>query len=634
MNTRIRPLVLVTLAAFCLVLCPRGILAQNRPADLVRNLPSLATTSLDRFHLDVYGHGMEGPRSGPTQVLLDGLPVAHSFLGTTAWNALPFATAAADSIWWDSEWFDLPGRARSDGTIRIRTKRTPGRHLYASFSALNETGDPGPERFRQTTDRNVDRSGPAMELLASSTGPTLHLEAGYRFDEHHMTDPAVADRVWSSYNGRDRPRVRIHSPWIRVDAAPAAWKFAGLAHGRLQRDFRFIPEFGREWPTTEEEYAGIMQAERRLDDRWDTGLHAWGRDMSVSSRPLRIEAPDHIRVREAGGHVWVRRCDERRCWRMAVGLRGTETTAGAVDPRTFIPSARLDVTSSDVDAAVMLFTESSSPQSAAPLSASGSLTLHMVTTRTLALSIRTHAERSSGQGDLSFLSLWREGVDFGGFLPDEPYVGITSDPGFSTRLQRIEVGTDVTIGHIPGLAGRIVHRARLSAAFRDTKGLTATLRRDQARERRRFFHRESRIATGIEGRAVSASAHVTGAQGLSLWYRYHRMISRGNVPWWQATGGLAPHTLGMAASSRLVHRIRFSVFVSAASPHIHPDRSDAPLAHRPWLVRSEISLDKRFLGDAAVAALSLLNVPNAPLTLHPDAGDEQLAARIQVTLRL
>ncbi len=627
---RLTIIALVTLAACC----PQGSSAQNRPTDLIRNLPTLASSSLDRFHLDVYGRGLGGPLSGPTQVLVDGLPVAHTFLGALPWNALPFATAATDSISWDSAWFVAPGHARSDGTINIRTRREPGRHLRFSVSALNETGDPGPARFQQKEDRNVDRSGPTMEFLASSTGPLTHMEAGYRFDEHHMTDPALSNRVWSSYNGTDRPRVRIHAPWIRVDAMPGAWTLSTLAYSRLQRDFRFIPEFGREWPTSEEEFSGIIQAVRPLTRRWDAGLRAWARDLSVSSRPLRIEAPDNIRVQQGGGQIWLHRCDDLRCWRLAAGIRGTETSTGPQRIREFVPSAQLEVTSKNIDAAIMLSTQGDRPRVSAPLSASGSLALRMVKTRSAAISVRMHAERTDVDTGLSLLSLWREGADFGGFLPDEPHVGITSDPGFSVRSQRLEVAADMVLGRLPGVAGRVVDEALFSIAFRDTKGLTATRRVNQDLVRRRFFHRESHVSTGLEGRAISGSAHVTGAQHVSLWYRYHRMVSRGNVLWWQITSGLAPHTLGLSSAVNPVERLRVSLFVTAESPRTFADRADSPLSHRPWLVRSELSVTKLLLGDTAAATLSLLNAPDAPLTLNPDAGNEQLAARIHFIVTL
>lgn len=613
---------------------PRGTSAQNRPIDLLRNLPALASTSLDRFHLDVYGRGMEGPLSGPTQVVIDGLPVSHTFLGATSWNALPFAVAATDSVSWDPSWRAEPGQAQSDGSIQIRSARPLGRHLYFSISALNETGDPGPARFQQATDRNVDRSGPAIELLATSTGERVHVEAGYRFDEHHMTDPAISNRVWSSYNGTDRPRSRIHAPWVRVDAALGDWTLASLARGRLQRDFRWIPEFGREWPTEEADFSGIVEAKRRLSTFWDTGLQAWGRDLSVSSRPLQMDAPQDIRLQQAGGHIWLRRCDTLRCWRLTAGLRGQETASGPLRVRQFEPSARLGVTSSHVDAAAMLFTRSSTLRMSAPLSATALVTLRMVDTRRAALAILLQAQRTDPETGTSLRSIWREGADFGGFLPDEPDVGITSDPGFSTREQRLEVAVDLTLRQLPGAPGNLIREVRLQGAFRNTKGLTAARRVDQDLERRRFFYRESHISTGLEGRALSASAHVLGTRNVTLWYRYHRMISRGSVRWWQATSGLSPHTIGLTSRLEPVRRIQFSAFLAATSPRSFPDRFDSPLTHRPWLVRTELSATKQLFGDAAAATLTVLNVVDAPLTLHPDAGNEQLAARIHVMITL
>ncbi len=624
--------------------------AQNRPSDLIRNLPGLASTSLDRFHLDVHGRGLEGPLSGPTQVIVDGLPVAHTFLGDVPWNALPFATAAVDSLFHDPAWFLAAGHAASDGTIRIRSRREAGRHLRFSLSALNETGDPGPARFQKADDRNVDRSGPAMELVASSTREALHMEAGYRFDEHHMTDPALSNRVWSSYNGTDRPRVRIHAPWIRMDAAPGAWTVSTLAHARLQRDFRFIPEFGREWPTEEEDFSGILEVSRiitrappghssarranRPAAQWTVGARGWGRDLAVASRPLRIDAPTDIRVQQGGGNAWLRRCDDRRCWRLEAGLRATETTSGGVRILDTSPAARLEVTSSDVDAAVHLSMRHPSLQLRAPLSAAGQLTLRFIQAPSAAASLRLYAERADVDTGLSLLSLTRAGAPFGDFLPDEPYVGITSDPGFSTRRQRVEITADVTLRRLSGAAGRLVRDMQFSATFRDTKGLTATRRVDQQRERPRFFNRESHVSTGLVGRGVAASALITGTRYATLWYRYSRMISRGNVLWWQITSGLAPHTLGLSARVDPIPRVRLSLFVAAESPRTFADRADSPLAERPWLVRSELSATKRLLGDAAAATLSLLNAPDTPLTLHPDAGNEQLAARIHVVLTL
>lgn len=618
----------------------------NRPGDVLRNLPGVYTSSLDRYHVQLHGRGLGGVVSGTPLVYLDGLPLESGVLGHLDWNALPASTGRWRGVAWDPAWSMQGDRSLSDGSVRIETVRPDGWRVQASISVLNETGDPGPDRFRPLAsvepgrgpDTNVDRSGPASEVLVSHGGPRLYSEAGYRFDEHHMTDPWIVDRVWTTYNGNDRPRVQVHAPWIRFLSTSQTWTVQAVAHARFQRDFRFLDALSREWATEETAFSGVLQVARSVQSAGQIGLRVSGHETRLDSRPLRVVPPAAMTFREARTSLWFSACRQDRCFQAEAGGYAIQVLQPgiALTPQTITAVGQLSYSAPAVSVTGRFWMEvvgrRPSLAATAPHSGAGSVVWHAVRTGRATLELRATAFSKRPDPGTSFLDLYRLGVTMAGYLPFGFEGPSFDEPGYSTREQMAELVADADFRMASGW------KIGLDAGVRHTEGATLSLLSNPDLEKRSPYYRDTRVHVGASGQMLTAGANISrdlpndGTFG--AWARAHRRISDGSVVWWLGMEGLAPYMLGVEGARALWPRVRLYGSARALSPRRAYQLSNMSSYRRPWTVRTELSVVKALAGPYGEAVVSLLNVPDIPLLEQPRGVHEQLALRILVRLSI
>lgn len=626
--------------------------ASTRLSDELRNLPGMHSTTLDRFHTHLAGQGLggafglSGAISGPAVVVLDGMPIGEPFLGAMQWNALPVATVALDTLYARGGWMYYGDRVPSDGSIIARTRYPEGWSTWTSVMPVNETGDPGPDMFRNSAARNVDRSGPAVESVVAFRQSESFVEAGYRFDEHHMTDPLYSDRVWRSYNELDQPRARIHAPWMRARVAAANMNVHALATWTRIRDFRYVAAFGREWPTREEALSLTIQAETAGKGPWSSGLRVAAHDRTIHSRTLRIAAPGAIAVRTGRVATWVGRCVAGTasdwCLRLDGGAFVQEIQQASVfAPRTVTASVGLSLDNPRAGVSVWFWSEvhgrRPSPAPSSPHSGAATAFVRPIWTRHHQLELRFESQSRRPPVGTSFLELYRMGISFADFIPEADDTGVLADPGYFTR-ERI---SDVIISWnwAPDPDG--VWRLQTEAGIRQSSGLTLPILARTRLQRPSPVFRETHVHTGVAGRMATASVRVDRSTDTDnravLAYRFTRRIADGNLPFWMAMEGLPPHKLDVDVTRRIVQRLHMRLFASVRSPHdlLQHRTLQSPTAWmRPWTVRTEASITKHVFQDRGSLTLGVMNIPDAPLLEHPEGGNEQLAARVLVDIRL
>ncbi|MEQ9104281.1 MAG: hypothetical protein RIE53_06245 [Rhodothermales bacterium] len=619
--------------------------ASTRLSDELRNLPGMHSTTLDRFHTHLAGQGLggalglSGAMSGPTVVMLDGMPIGESFLGAVQWNALPVATVALDTLYARSGWVFFGDRMPSDGAIVVRTRHAEGWSARTSVMPVNETGDPGPDLFRSADARNVDRSGPAVESVVAYRKSDTFMEAGYRFDEHHMTDPAYADRVWNSYAEQDRPRVRIHAPWIRAHVDRSNLRIQSLATLTRIRDFRYVAALGREWPTREEEQSLTIQVERAAHGPWQSGMRISAHDRTVGSRSLRIAPPEPISVRTGRFAAWLSR--EWPGWsaRLDAGAFAQDIRQAALSvPRTLTASTGLGIESPDGGISVRFWTEAverrSSPAPSSPHSGAATAFVRPVRTTRHTLELRIGMQSRRPSVGTTFLEMHRAGVSFADFIPVADDTGILSDPGYSTRERIVDASVEWT-----WLAPD--WRIRTTASVRESAGLTVPALARTHVERPSPVFRETHIRTGIDGRMATAAVQVDHRPAKDIWttlsYRYTRRIADGSLPFWLAMEGLPMHIVDLHLNRRIRPRVAFRLFASLRAPHAwyqHRTFQSGDQWQRPWTLRTEATVTKQVVGDHGSVSFGILNLPDVDLRMHPEGANEQLAVRLRLDIRL
>ncbi len=637
--------VFLLLPGLGLVMPSAGQHASTRLSDELRNLPGMHSTTLDRFHTHLAGQGlggalgMSGAMSGPSVVMLDGMPIGEPFLGALQWNALPVATVTLDTLYARPGWVYSGDRMPSDGAIVVRTLHAEGWSARTSVMPVNETGDPGPDLFRNADARNVDRSGPAVESVVAYRNADTFVEAGYRFDEHHMTDPAYSDRIWRSYAEQDRPRVRIHAPWIRAHVVRSNIQVQSLATWTRVRDFRYVAAFGREWPTLEEEQSLTIQVERAVNVPWKSGMRVSAHDRTVGSRALRIAPPEPISVRTGRIAAWISRDWPGWSARLDAGGFAQDIRQAALSvPRTLTASTGVGIESPGGGVSVRFWTEAverrPSPAPSSPHSGAATAFIRPVRTLHHALELRIDVQSRRPPVGTAFLELHRAGVSFADFIPVADDTGILSDPGYSTRERIVDASVVWT-----WLARD--WRIRTTAAVRESVGLTVpTLVRAEV-ERPSPVFRETHVRTGIAGRMATAAVQLDHRPSTdnrtTLSYRHTRRIADGSLPFWLAMEGLPMHIMDLHLTRRIRPRLGVRLFASLQSPYAwfqHRTFQSGDRWRRPWTLRTEATVTKQVVGDRGAVSFGILNLPDVDLRMHPEGANEQLAVRLRLDIRL
>lgn len=222
--------------------------------DLARLVPFIDVVSVDGYDaepLTAWGT----PR--PLRVLVDGIPTASTTaLEPLGLEPLPVAVGEIRRVVvcpgpglaggaWGGPWMDI--------------ETAPPVRVYAAGLYVNETGDPGPDLYRDPTLRNVDRWGPDAEAALGARVGGTQLWASGRVHRILPTDSSIAPRILDVSVPGPNP-VRLGT----VAAVSARRPGAALRLGiHRAADLPFLPTVGREVPADRQTVQASLKAEHR-----------------------------------------------------------------------------------------------------------------------------------------------------------------------------------------------------------------------------------------------------------------------------------------------------------------------------------------------------------------------------------
>ncbi len=223
-----------------------------RLSDILALVDDWYTYSIEGYTWSASANGLAPPQRGSWLLLVDGNPVDLTIFGTQNINTLPLHASQIDYVEVISEPSIQYGIYAAAGVLHLHTRRTQrGVALRSNVSAGNETGDPGPFRYTELATENVDRIGPLFLAEASAGAKPVWMAAGFKADEFHGTDAQQYRRVLNLYEGIYAPRLILAATGISTgiqNALGEHFAYAGYTHFQ---DLFFFAPFGREVPVIE-----------------------------------------------------------------------------------------------------------------------------------------------------------------------------------------------------------------------------------------------------------------------------------------------------------------------------------------------------------------------------------------------
>ena len=173
---------------------------------------------------------------GALTLVLDGVPwQGTSTVEPGMLDALPVAVSEIDRIVYCPGTSFVAGRLVGP-TLRVRTRPPERAAVLADYG--NETGDPGPARYRDPELPNVDHWGPDGELVARSG----HVWATLRARSFLPTDTAIVARTSAASGRFPEHQTLLGAVSARSPSGAAQGRVAAFSSGELP----FLPRAGRE----------------------------------------------------------------------------------------------------------------------------------------------------------------------------------------------------------------------------------------------------------------------------------------------------------------------------------------------------------------------------------------------------
>lgn len=223
----------------------------HRLSDLFLLIDNVSAYSVDGYTWNASFNTLSRSEDNAWALIVDGVPQDFGAFGGQNINQLPFHVADIASLTIHRVPALVHGVFAQAGTIEIHTKNpVRGVAIQGSAAAGNEINDPGPFRFVDTTQVNIDRLGPPLYAAASVGGRIGSVKASFAADEHHATDAMMLTRVWWLYRGIRRPQLRLYAPRLSVQLNALGGTHHFVRSRSRLRDLWFFEPLGLELPLT------------------------------------------------------------------------------------------------------------------------------------------------------------------------------------------------------------------------------------------------------------------------------------------------------------------------------------------------------------------------------------------------
>ena len=254
----------------------------TRPGDLFELAFGWAVSSTDGYAWDATALGMAPGHEPEWMLFVDDHRVDLRALGRANLNMLPVPLSEVCLVEVHTQPTQIGSIIAPGGAIHARTcTPSSGVTIRGTVEVGNETGDPGPHKYLQEEDRNVDRSGPAAHGALVMGNTRRHLRLTGQIDEHHATDPLIRPRVRTLYRGEKDARIHHRAMGMQLRSsgrwgASEAW----AARTHLE-DLRFFQPLGLEAPVNHDLILGHLAGTFSRG----TSLRLSGHRAQLSTRP-------------------------------------------------------------------------------------------------------------------------------------------------------------------------------------------------------------------------------------------------------------------------------------------------------------------------------------------------------------
>lgn len=591
---------------------------------------------------------LSGPLGPPPVIEIDGMPMPIQSFGRTHLAALPVSAFDIRSMSWTpgirSSGFQSGGRhAGSSGILSMSTITPEGTTLRGSVVLVNDTGDPGPDRYR-SGGRNVDRSGPRASLRASVHEGSWFVEAALDADEHHMTDERIVRRIYRVYAAPVQPVIRVFHPHGRIRYSEET-VLVDVRAGHLRADdFLFIDEIAQEWPHRQSAFYIAGRADWNVDDSWTAGFTTALRRSEFESRDMSVAGPPQLLVREGSARASLVRAFETGSTTLAAGVRSEEVDQRGpfnrqVDTRSFAEIRYDRELSSSTSISIDL--NLAHPIDIGPdpglSSSAASITFdHRVDG--VSVSAGSSVASDARPSTSSMPRLVAAGFDIGEL--GAPLV----DRGLRTRQRRMDVflhirPVDSQQGVLkPG--GRRDVRPWLDLRVRRNQGLSIPEVAFRQLQDRVMFSSDPVYGAGANGMTWQAGAGLDWRSGDSRMHSgpssagtrfrvsaHVRGVFSGTEPFRIAVSGLPRYDLNAAMGWNGSSRLGAEISARLEGPRTWRMYEQTRFGERPMQTRLDVALWKRIAGDSTVLTLGVRNLLDTPWRIHPAGIEEQLSVR-------
>jgi|GEM_PF-919421 len=596
-----------------------------RLSELFRMMPAVETWSPDRYTQRFLGTGIGGMHPAGPAVYLDGVALPALFLDRVLTESLPVSPGDLEAVAWLPGVHVMPGGRLSEGRMMLRTPMLRGWEASGAMAVINETGDPGPAKHTDARLENVDRSGPASWLRAGWGNGRWMVQAGLQTDLHHLTDDRISGRVRRTYAEIAQPVVTQFSPFVRIRYEGHRWQGHLLSGHSRRKGFTFHESAGWEWPSRLRRSWAAGRLAGRLDPvRVVLDIDASRLETGV--RPAFIDLPPTISTQEASGKVSV---EADAGWlevRAGVGVRTSELSQAGLELTRTMPSAHLRL-------------GRASPRWRTHLSVE---ILHVPGVRGRDASLSSHSE----------WVLAHDGPD-GGFHLDLGYLqGPFPEPGLLTEWA--QAGLDMAGWmSLPALDEQLSSPRSLDLGVTGYRAFTGNWTgwvegRLRWMDGQLFPDRTINQPFGIgpmlpvwewssphSGWLFSRSLGVQRLDPEAIVWRaflqFHHVSSEGDDVFFRHQTGFPRHRLWISASEERDGGVSWTVRAGYLSEWTWPEYLEPARRSVPADIVLDATVGKSLFSGYIKTFVSLLNLPDRALGVHPAGVEEQLAIRLTLS---
>ncbi|MCH8276137.1 MAG: hypothetical protein IIA50_01150 [Bacteroidetes bacterium] len=570
--------------------------------------------------------------AGPI-VILDGQPQFFEVYGRQQFNLLPFSVADIEELLIESTPAAEAGYWSGAGRIIVRTRRPQGLSVRGIVSFANEIEDPGPFRYTARATPNIDRDGPRADIRLSYGAAPWFVQASYRSDEYHATGDRLTPRVWTTYDGDDKPRLTLEAPEALVAFRSENAEHTFRAGTISFRDFLFLDVIGRETPYEQRWKYFAASGRIRLGSSVSARYLVDRRRVDVLERPSKIAFGPNL-------------TEDRTTATLSLEL--TRPGWSLIGSGGY---SRREIKQPGIPIPIKIETARGSLESEWRHGPGFRQRLKLLVTAPVT--------RRPEINELGYAALWSldwfahdesgvhiaasaseqhpyEGID----LPDLLKLGLRLPlPDVHTILLPTELNRRRTV-HVE-LGARYALSNSLTAgvigAARLYDGLTVpTYKRDYV-PWSATFDAVTEYRTGVTGRVVTLGLEIRYRAGSkfdqSFAYYWTRPVSLGNRTFQETWSPLAGHRAVFTSIWRPVDRFRVFARVTYISSRTWETYSAVPSHRRPDYILADVTFQKDLWYDHLTLSVSGVNIANAPYRPHPASETDHLALRVSIRSR-